>query len=501
VVSSSQEKFAKKHVFSIVSDNVFSIAELRVIRGSGSNYGCPKLPVLAIVPPFLRAAQAIATSLACRQRAGLWVLVRPQLSRRNLLEVMMSLIAFLPSPPTPIRTLQPPSSEPLSPAVSQSPPSSDSLRQQVAAAAHTLVVKVGTRVLTQADGTLNHARIEQLAEEIQAISHSGRRVVLVSSGAVGAGISLLGLKTRPTDLAKLQAVAAVGQTHLIQAYDRTFAKHGKRAAQVLLTIEDVDDRIRYLNVRNTLNSLLEFGAIPIINENDTVSVDELKTTFGDNDRLAAMVTNLLRAPLLIVLSDIQGLFNGDPSLASSKLVPTVEKIDERVLGYVRDRKTGLSKGGMASKLDAARIVTTAGENMIIATGRESDVLTRIMAGENVGTLFLGQAKGISPFKRWLGFSAQVKGRIQLDEGARVAIVEKGRSLLAAGIVGTQGEFQKGDVVALCDGEGKVVARGLTNYSSADVERIKGIKSEKIAQVLGRRPYEEVIHRDNLAVVK
>jgi len=379
--------------------------------------------------------------------------------------------------------------------------SSESLRELVVTAAHTVVVKVGTRVLTQADGTLNYPRIEQLAEEIHAISAGGRRVVLVSSGAVGAGVSLLGLKSRPLDLAKLQAVAAVGQTHLIQTYDRTFARHGRRAAQVLLTIEDVDDRIRYLNVRNTLHSLLDFGAVPIVNENDTVSVDELKTTFGDNDRLAAVVTNLLRAPLLIVLSDIDGLYDGDPAVSTSQLVSTVERIDERILTYVRDRKTGVTKGGMASKLEAARIVTTAGENVIIASGRKTDVLTRIMAGENVGTLFLAQGKAISPYKRWLSFSAQVRGRIQLDDGARKAIVEKGRSLLAAGIVGTQGDFQKGDVVALCDAEGAVIARGLTNYSSADIERIKGIKSEQISQVLGRRPYEEVIHRDNLAIVK
>jgi len=411
----------------------------------------------------------------------------------------MSLAAFLPSPPV-IASYSALRRHTKVLAAVSATSSNSTLRQQVTSAATTVVVKVGTRVLTQEDGTLNYERIEQLAEEIQAISSGGRRVVLVSSGAVGAGINLLGLKTRPTDLAKLQAVAAVGQTHLIQTYDRTFAKHGRRAAQVLLTVEDVDDRIRYLNVRNTLHSLLDFGAIPIINENDTVSVDELKTTFGDNDRLAAMVTNLLRAPLLVVLSDIDGLYDGDPSLAQSQLVSTIEQIDERVLGFVRDRKTGLSKGGMASKLEAARIVTTAGENMIIASGRQTDVLTRVMSGEAVGTLFIGQGKGISHFKRWLGFSAQVKGRIQLDEGARRAILEKGKSLLAAGIIGTQGEFQIGDVVALCDAEGHVIARGLTNYSSADVERVKGLKSEKIAQVLGQRPYEEVIHRDNLAIV-
>lgn len=411
----------------------------------------------------------------------------------------MSLTAFLPPPPC--RAAAPDYHAALLPAaVNDTSPALEALRLQVTAAAHTVVVKVGTRVLTQAEGTLNYERIEQLAEEIQALAAAGRRVVLVSSGAVGAGISLLGLKGRPADLAKLQAVAAVGQTHLIQTYDRTFAKHGRRAAQVLLTSDDVDDRVRYLNVRNTLHSILDFGAIPIINENDTVSVDELRTTFGDNDRLAAMVTNLLRAPLLVVLSDIEGLYDGDPAVASSRLVAHVERIDERVLGFVRDRKTGLTKGGMASKLEAARMVTTAGENMIIASGRQSGVLQRIMSGDNVGTLFLGQAKGITPFKRWLGFSAQVRGRIQLDDGARQAILDKGRSLLAAGVVGTQGEFQKGDVVALCDAEGTVIARGLTNYSSADIERIKGLKSENIAQAIGRRSYEEVIHRDNLALV-
>jgi glutamate 5-kinase len=413
---------------------------------------------------------------------------------------MMSVCSFLPQPPAALRPA--PNACPVNaqPATLESHPATN-LRQQVIAAAHTVVVKVGTRVLTQADGTLNLTRIEQLAEEIHAISAGGRRVVLVSSGAVGAGLSLLKLAGRPTDLARLQAVAAVGQTHLIQTYDRTFAKHGRHAAQVLLTLEDVDDRVRYLNVRNTLLSILEFGAIPIVNENDTVSVEELKTTFGDNDRLAAMVTNLLRAPLLVVLSDIEGLYDGDPALKASRLVSTVPRIDEQVLAYVRDRKTGLTKGGMASKLEAARIVTTAGENMIIASGRQTDVLTKIMAGEPLGTLLVAQGKGISPFKRWLGFSAQVRGRIQVDAGARQAILSKGRSLLAAGIVGTQGEFQKGDVVALCDNEGAVIARGLTNYASSDVERIKGLRSEKISQVLGRRPYEEVIHRDNLAIVQ
>ena len=374
-------------------------------------------------------------------------------------------------------------------------------RLGITASAHTVVVKVGTRVLTLADGTLNYPRIERLAEEIHAVGATGRKVLLVSSGAVGAGMSLLKLASRPSDLAKLQAVAAVGQAHLIQTYDRTFAKHGRRAAQVLLTADDVSHRTRYLNVRNTLASILEFGAVPVINENDTVSVEELQTTFGDNDRLAALVTNLIRAPLLIILSDIEGLYDGDPASESSQLVSTVAKIDETVLGYVRDKKTGLSKGGMASKLAAARIVTSAGENMIVASGRQEDVLIRIMAGEEIGTLFQARGNGVSHSKRWLSFSASAKGEIHLDGGARRAIVEQGKSLLAAGITKCKGEFRKGDLVAICDERGAVVARGLSNYASEDVTRIMGLKSSKISQVLGICPYQEVIHRDNLAVVE
>lgn len=376
----------------------------------------------------------------------------------------------------------------------------DPLRQEVIAATHTVVVKVGTRVLTRPDATLNTDRITLLAKELLAIQESGRRVVLVSSGAVGAGVGLLKLGKRPTDVAKLQAVAAVGQTHLIQYYDEVFTQHGRRAAQVLLTGEDLNNRQRYLNVRNALLSILEFGAIPIINENDTVAVDELMITFGDNDRLAAMVTSLIRAPLLVILSDVPGLYNGDPSLPESQLVPTVKKIDDTILGYVRDRLTGLSKGGMASKLNAAKMVTTAGENCLIASGRQEDILTQIMAAEPIGTLFLSQGKAISPYKRWLGFSAQPKGRVAVDDGARRALVEQGRSLLAIGVTSVEGKFAKGDVIALYDSQGQLVGRGLTNYGIDELQRIKGLKSEKIAQVLGTEPYAEVIHRDNLVVV-
>ena len=327
--------------------------------------------------------------------------------------------------------------------------------------------------------------------------------MLVSSGAVGAGISLLGLKGRPTDLAKLQAVAAVGQTHLIQTYDRTFAKHGRRAAQVLLTLEDVDDRIRYLNVRNTLLSLLEFGAVPIVNENDTVSVDELKTTFGDNDRLAAMVTNLLRAPLLDRAVRYRGPVRRRPEPRQRrKLVSTVERIDERVLAYVRDRKTGLSKGGMASKLEAARIVTTAGENMIIASGRQTDVLTT-HHGRRKRRHAVPRPGQRRSARSSAGSASRPRSAAEFSSTKAPARRSSKRAAACSPPASSarRANFRRATSSPSATPKAHVIARGLTNYSSADVERIKGLKSEKIAQVLGRRPYEEVIHRDNLAIVK
>jgi len=244
----------------------------------------------------------------------------------------------------------------------------DLIRQEIAATADLLAVKVGTRVLSHAGGKLNEERVVQLAEEVHQLCVGGRKVVLVSSGAVGAGMGRLGLDARPKDLARLQAVAAIGQSKLIETYDRALASHGRHAAQVLLTADDLNHRTRYLNVRNTLLALLECGAVPVINENDTVAVDELQTTFGDNDRLAAMVTNLIRAPLLVLLSDVDGLYDrppsdGPPSGPPARVIPTVRQIDESILALVKDRATGLSKGGMASKLAAARMCTAAGENV------------------------------------------------------------------------------------------------------------------------------------------
>ncbi|MGA2035443.1 MAG: glutamate 5-kinase [Thermoguttaceae bacterium] len=375
----------------------------------------------------------------------------------------------------------------------------DLLRQEIAATATTIVVKVGTQVLTREDGQLDQQRIEQLAEQLHQVRAGGRQVVLVSSGAVGAGMGRLGLSRRPADLAHLQAVAAIGQSLLVEAYERCLSTHGHHAAQVLLTAEDLEHRTRYLNARNTLLTLLELNAIPVINENDTVSVEELQTTFGDNDRLAAIVTNLIRAPLLVLLSDVEGLYDGDPARPGSRVIATVERLDRSILDLVQDRSGGLGKGGMASKLEAARLATSAGENVIIANGRTANVLPRIVAGEPLGTLFLALGQTVAARKRWIGYTVKPRGLLQLDAGACEAIRHKGRSLLPIGVTSIEGQFNKGDVVALRCPDGAEIARGLTNYSHADLAKIKGLRTSQISAALGHCPYDEVIHRDNMVI--
>jgi len=375
----------------------------------------------------------------------------------------------------------------------------DLVRQEIATAATTLVVKVGTRVLTRPDGTLNLERITQLGGEIHHVLATGRKLVLVSSGAVGAGMGRLGLSSRPTDLARLQAVAAVGQSALVEAYDRSLRTHGHHAAQVLLTAEDLDHRARYLNVRNTIRALMDYGAVPIINENDTVSVEELQTTFGDNDRLAAMVTNLLQVPLLVLLSDVDGLYDGDPADPGSKVIPTVRRWQPSIFELARDKTGGLGTGGMASKLQAARLVTAGGENALIASGRAPGTLEAILACEPVGTLFLAQGQTVAARKRWIGFTAQPRGQLVLDAGARHAVEHLGRSLLPIGVLEATGNFGKGDVVILRDLEHEEFARGLTNYGQQDVLKIKGLRTDQIRGVLGYHPYDEIIHRDNMVI--
>ena len=364
-----------------------------------------------------------------------------------------------------------------------------------------VVVKVGTRVLTRRDGSLDDERVKAIADQLAELRARGRRVVLVSSGAVAAGMGRLEMDRRPSNVAELQAAAAVGQSRLIESYDRALAAHGLHAAQVLLTAEDLQDRSRYLNVRNTLLALFRFGAIPIINENDTVSVDELQISFGDNDRLAALVTNLLRAPLLVLLSDVEGLFDGDPADSGAQLLPVVTDLAGAQETLVHDRSgQSLSTGGMASKLQAARIATSAGESVVIANGRRDNVLADLLDAQEVGTLILAEGPAVASRKRWIGWSASPQGALQLDDGAKQAIVAKGRSLLAVGVSAVSGAFQKGDVVALKDTAGQEFARGLINYSADEMKTIAGKPTERIAELLGHCPYGNVVHRDNLIVL-
>jgi glutamate 5-kinase len=375
----------------------------------------------------------------------------------------------------------------------------DLVRDEVVLSAPIWVVKVGTSVLTGPDGTLDPGRVGHLAQQISLVMDQGRRVALVSSGAVGAGMGQLGWKRRPENLRQLQAAAAVGQAFLIRAYDEGLRRQGRHAAQLLLTHEDFDSRPRYLNVRNTLNALFECDAVPIINENDTTSVDEMK--LGDNDQLAAMVTNLLQAPLLVILSVVEGLYRTTTeSPGPGEIVPLVSQIDEQVLALAAKGRSALGTGGMHSKLTAARRVTQAGGSVIIASGTQREPLTRILAGEPVGTLFLAHGARHKARKRWIGLTARPRGYYVVDDGARRALESSSKSLLAIGIVEVLGDFEKGDVIGIRDRSGCEFARGLTNYARSDAERIRGLRTHEAREALGVAAYDEVVHRDNLALI-
>ena len=374
----------------------------------------------------------------------------------------------------------------------------DLVRDDVVLSAKTWVVKVGTSVLTGPDGRLDPTRIGHLAEQICEVTATGRRVALVSSGAVGAGIGQLGLSKRPDNLRQLQAAAAIGQAYLIRAYDDGFRRHGRHAAQLLLTHEDFDSRPRYLNMRNTLTALFEYDAVPVINENDTISVDEIK--FGDNDKLAAMVTNLLQSTLLVILSVVDGLYREDPgSTGVGEIVPLIPNLDEETFGLAGSSRSVGGTGGMRSKLQAASLVTRAGGSVIIASGKKPEPLTRILDGETVGTLFLARGQTQGARKRWIGLTARPRGHFVVDVGAKQALERGDKSLLAIGIVDVVGEFGKGDVVGVRDPDGREFARGLTNYPSLDARQIQGLRTEKARKAIGSALYDEVIHRDNLVL--
>ncbi|MDB4475673.1 glutamate 5-kinase [Pirellulales bacterium] len=376
----------------------------------------------------------------------------------------------------------------------------DPLRKEAVQSAKLIVVKIGSRVLTTAQGLLDIERVEHIGQQCHELLNSGRQIVVVSSGAVGAGMGRLGMHDKPCTLPELQAVAAVGQSCLTEAYERALGSYGRHVAQLLLVADDLHDRGRYLNIRNTLRSLLKYGAIPIVNENDSVSTAELQTTFGDNDHLAALVATLLGADALILLSDVECLFDQDPENPEARRVSTVRCIDAATESMVHDRSAGVSKGGMASKLKAAKTVNEAGIHCFIGSGRRESILQEFVSGHDTGTFFPGRNDLMPAKKRWLGWSASVSGKLTVDSGARQAVIEQGSSLLPAGVLAVAGNFVAGDVVTIETTDGNCFARGFVNYNSRDLEQIKGLQTERVLEILGVCACDEVIHRDDLAVI-
>ncbi|MCB9838008.1 MAG: glutamate 5-kinase [Phycisphaeraceae bacterium] len=359
-----------------------------------------------------------------------------------------------------------------------------------------VVVKVGSRLLVDERHQLDESRIASLVEQIVRVRQGGRQVVLVSSGAIAAGLPDLGLAKRPKDLPSLQAAAALGQARLIEIYRDRFAEHGVAVGQALLTHADLRDRDRHLNARHALNRLLEAGALPIINENDTVAVDEIRV--GDNDQLSALVGNLVRADLVVLLTTVGGLYTAPPERGGS-LIPRVGAVTAEIRAMAGDSGDGVGTGGMRTKLDAAEICARGGERLVICDGREPDVLSRLLEGEALGTVFEPSAASMAGRKRWIAFFQKPAGSVTIDDGAVAAIRDKGGSLLAIGVRRVEGAFRHGDLVHVRDERGVEVARGLVNYSSSDLEQIAGRRSAEIASLLGACEYDEVIHRDNLAL--
>jgi len=370
-------------------------------------------------------------------------------------------------------------------------------RKTCFSAARRVVVKVGSNVLTKGQG-LNLPVMYSLSGQISELMDDGLEVILVSSGAMASGVKKIGLDRRPDEIPKRQAVSAVGQAGLIMEYERAFHVYGRKVAQILLTSEDLDDRQRYLNGRNTLNTLIDWQIVPVINENDTVMVEEIKV--GDNDNLAAMITLLMDADLLILLTDIDGLYTRDPRVHSdAQLIPELGAIDSDIEKMASDIPGPLGRGGMLSKIMAARKVTSAGVPMVIANGGRPGILRDLMKGREEGTFFVPRKERLASRKSWIAYTLKPKGEIRIDRGAAEAIIGNGKSLLPSGIVGVEGDFQKGAPVTLKADENQILGTGLVNYRAADIRKIMGLKTSAIEERLGEKPYDEVIHRDNLAV--
>lgn len=366
--------------------------------------------------------------------------------------------------------------------------------------ARRVVVKVGTYTLSDAGGRLDREHMRDIVRQIAVLREEGREVVLVSSGAIAAGVELLGLEGRPRDIPSLQAASSVGQGLLLHLYTSLFADHGILVGQVLFTQYDFAHRQQYLNARNTFRRLLEQGVTPLVNENDTVAVEEIR--FGDNDRLAALVAVLTEADLLVMLSDIQGFYTADPKRdAGASLIHEVERVTPAMLKAAGKALEEHASGGMAAKLEAARIATASRIGVVVASGKEPNVLDRVVGGEVIGTHFHPGKRKMRGHKHWIAFGARPCGTIVIDRGAREALIHGGKSLLPAGVVECRGTFEAGDAVEVIDENGRKVAKGLCGLSSAELCEVKGMRTGEAAHRLGEESCEEVIHRDYLVLAE
>jgi len=376
---------------------------------------------------------------------------------------------------------------------------SQELRKNIISKVSRVIIKVGSSVLTDSDGSLSESIFEKLAHEISRIRDRDIEVIVVSSGAIASGMKKLGLTERPTEISMKQAIAAAGQSTLIWHYERAFSEFKLNVAQILLTLDGLSDRKRFLNARKTLTTVLSMGIIPIINENDTVAVEEIM--LGDNDNLAAHITSLIEADLLILLTDIDGLYNKDPRVnRDAELLSLIEKIGQDVESTAGDTFGRTTIGGMRTKIEAAKKAAAYGVPTIIANGNNGQTLEEIFEGKEVGTLFLPSEQSLSGRKHWIAFTLKSAGQIIIDEGAMRAISSSGKSLLPSGIKDVKGTFGVGESVTCVDEKGNDIARGLTSYSAQDIRKIMGSKTSEVEGILGYKYSDEVIHRDDLVVI-
>lgn len=373
--------------------------------------------------------------------------------------------------------------------------------------ANRIVIKFGTNILTNDEGEVSLPRVYSFIEDVSNLKKSGKEIILVSSGAVGLGKKKLGVQNTDA-VAMKQACAAIGQSKLMSIYESAFDQYNLVVAQILLTEDDFSQRKKYLSLRTTLNKLLELNVIPIINQNDTVSTieldelySEMQVCFSDNDKLSALVASELDADLLVILSDIDGLFDSNPKINSdAKIIPIVEEVTQDILNYGSDASLG-GRGGMKTKLAAAKLVTRSGGTVVVANGKTPSILKQVFSGKEIGTIFLPRDEMLSGKKRWIGYATNVLGKLIVNYGAKKAILEKETSLLPIGVVDVINEFKKGEVVSILDENEKEIARGIVNYSSKDCKKIAGIHSDDIAKILGFKNYDAIITRDNITILE